>query len=69
MSLTHGEFNTITIGAESIPDDWIILDETPNAEFNAINDGLLGRDYLATHRVFIANSSHMVYLGLTVPGS
>lgn len=69
MTLARAEFNTITIGAESIPDDWIILDETPNAEFNAINDGLLGRDYLSTHRVFIANSSHTVYLGLTVPGS
>jgi len=69
LNLLHAEFNSITIGAENIPDDWIVVNKRKNSELNSINDGLLGRDYLATHRVFIVNSSHTVYLGLTVPGS
>ncbi len=70
FTIEHAQFKTVIIGAEEFQDDWLIEDLTPSAELNSVSDGSLGEDYLRTHRVFIANSTHTIYLGLTIqPGS
>jgi hypothetical protein len=70
ITTEHAQFSNVTIGAETFQDDWLLDDLTPSAELNSAFDGTIGEDYFRTHRVFIANSTHTVYLGLTIqPGS
>jgi predicted aspartyl protease len=57
------QFSNATIGAESYSDIWL---RVVNSKTASDEDGLLGDDYLATHRVFLSNSSDIIYLGLTV---
>lgn len=65
IGLHNEKFSDLTIGAEDFPDDWLLVDVTRESDINATTDGLLGEDYFATHRVFIANSTNVAYLGLT----
>jgi predicted aspartyl protease len=70
FGIQPANFQSISIGAETFSDAEIAVDKTPQPDLDATSDGLLGEDYLSTHRVFIANSNHTIYLGLTVaPGS
>jgi hypothetical protein len=64
VHIIKAQFSSIGIGAEVYSDAWLALDTTPASELNEVSDGLLGEDYLTTHRVFIANSTGTVYLGL-----
>jgi len=65
FGLHMAKFSTVTIGAEQFSDDWLGVDVTKNRDLNANEDGFLGEDYFATHKVFIANSNYTAYLGLT----
>jgi hypothetical protein len=57
-------FDSVTVGAEIFNNAWLaVTNLPPETPF----DILLGDDYLATHRVFISNSTGSVLLGLTVP--
>jgi predicted aspartyl protease len=57
------QFSSLTIGAESFSDMWVMVANSPMSQFT---DALIGEDYLSTHRVFIANSSDTAFFGLTV---
>jgi predicted aspartyl protease len=64
-AIAHREmFGNVTIGAESFSNAWLNVINMPK---DRSFDVLLGEDYLATHRVFISNSSASVLLGLSVP--
>jgi len=60
------QFASITVGAESFGDMWVLVANSPMAKYT---DALIGEDYLSTHRVFIANSSNTAFFGLTVAGN
>lgn len=64
FGLHEEKFSSVAVGAEGYPDDWMLVDVTPQVDLAANTDGLLGEDYLSTHRVFIANSSNTAYLGV-----
>jgi len=56
------QFNSVTIGAETFSDLWLSVGRS---HLSDMQDGLLGDDYLATHKVFVSNSTHTIYFGLT----
>ena len=59
------QFSTLDIGAEEFDNAWLTLDTTKETDLNQLSDGLLGEDYLSTHRVFIENWTDTAYLGLS----
>ncbi len=70
INLKNVQFQSIGIGAETFQDAWLLDDTTPQSLVTSTSDGTVGLDYLKTHRVFVVNSTHTVYLGLTIqPGS
>ncbi len=63
-AISPEKFSSITIGAESFGDMWVLVAPSP---MSAYIDALIGEDYLATHRVFIANSSDTVFFYTMTP--
>jgi predicted aspartyl protease len=59
------QFSTLDIGAEEFDNAWLSLDTTKETDLNQLSDGLLGEDYLSSHRVFIENWTDTAYLGLS----
>lgn len=59
---TAERFAHVTIGAEEFSDRWLLV---ARRDIGIGQDGLLGEDYLRTHRVFVQNSTQTVYLGLS----
>jgi predicted aspartyl protease len=59
------QFSTLDIGAEEFDNAWLTLDTTREADLNELSDGLLGEDYLSSHRIFIDNWANTAYLGLS----
>jgi predicted aspartyl protease len=64
MAARAEEFASITIGAESFADMWVVVADSPISE---ITDALIGEDYLASHKVFIANSSKTAFFYTMAP--
>ncbi len=59
------QFSTFDVGAQEFENAWLTLDTTKEADLNEVSDGLLGEDYLSSHRVFIDNRGDIAYLGLS----
>jgi hypothetical protein len=56
------EFSSVSVGAEEFSDSWLLAGNS-NLPLNF--GGVLGNDYLMTHKVFIANSSNTAFFGLS----
>jgi hypothetical protein len=69
FNIQRMQFSSFDIGAESYPNVWLNVETRPPADLESFEAGLIGRDYLGNHRVFIAGSSKTVYLSLSVPPS
>jgi hypothetical protein len=59
------EFSSVAIGAEEFSNGWLAMDVKRNPDMDPVDDGLIGEDYFATHRVYISNGGYTAYLGLT----
>jgi predicted aspartyl protease len=59
------EFSSVAIGAEGFSDDWLAMGVQRNPEMDPVDDGLIGEDYFATHRVYISNGGYTAYLGVS----
>lgn len=66
FTIQRAQFDSFDIGAESYPNVWLNVETRPPADLDSFEAGLIGRDYLENHRVFIAGSSKTVYLSLSV---
>jgi len=68
ISAKWEKFSSVAIGAEEYSNAWLtVVDSTSKASEKI--PSLIGEEFLAHHRVFIANSSSTAFIGLTVPGS
>jgi hypothetical protein len=67
FSIHRLQFDGFDIGAESYPNVWLDVETRPPSDLDSFEAGLIGRDYLSHHRVYIAGSSKTVYLSLSVP--
>jgi hypothetical protein len=62
VTLTFEQFGNITIGDESYANPWLPVADN----HDDVQTVILGENYLRDHRVFVANSTQVVYLGLMV---
>jgi hypothetical protein len=65
FNLTNEQFSTYTVGAEEFSDMWLQVDQTPQKNPDVPLTGLLGEDYLTTHKVFVSNSTETLLLGIS----
>ncbi len=58
------QFATVSIGGETFGPSWLRVQDVKGLDDD--EDALLGEDYLHTHRVYIANDTETIWLGLYV---
>lgn len=65
LRIQREQFATFDVGGEEFQDAWINVDQTVQAATDTPFIGLLGEDYLTTHKVFISNSTEQILLGVS----